>query len=382
MKKSLLAYLLAAGVTTGSLHAEEPFPIQFIALGGGAQAAQSAENSDDYDRPFGVAAIPSASDNPACACEPEYRKVRQHYIPTNYAQASGLLMHRVGTGLDRVLVTQGGASAVETSDLDDLTGGFQATLGWQLFGSAHHALELSYFGLYDWSESVTLTSPANNLSVVGITGITLPNFSLASAVDVDYSSNLYNAEFNYVRSFYHRGAKIDFLSGFRYVHLDESLGITSDNTTSFIIPLVPGIGTYDVDARNNLFGHQIGGRYSRPLGRWSLQTVGKAGVFLNDASVSQRLADTFDLPGPTPPALLTRSEDDRSIAALGELGIFGRRQLTDTWALRVGYQATGIGGVALATNQTNPLQTATDSGIDANGFFFMHGGVFGLEAAW
>src|SRR5690606_34062214 len=111
MKKSLLAYLLAAGVTTSSLQAEEPFPIQFIALGGGVQAAQSAENSDDYDRPFGVAAIPSASDNPACACEPEYRKFQQHHIPTNYAHASGLLMHRVGTGLDRVLVTQGGASA-------------------------------------------------------------------------------------------------------------------------------------------------------------------------------------------------------------------------------------------------------------------------------
>ncbi len=381
MKKSLLAYLLAAGVTTGSLQAEEPFPIQFIALGGGAQAAQAAENSGDYDRPFGVAAIPSASDTPACACEPEYRKVRQHYIPTNYAQASGLLMHRAGTGLERVLVTQGGASALETNDLDALTGGFQATLGWQLFGSAHHALEMSYFGLYDWNESATLTSSANNLSIVGITGLTLPNFTFASAVDVDYSSDLYNAEFNYVRSFYHRGAKIDFLSGFRYVHLDESLGITSNNTTTIpftTIPLVPGIGTYDVDVRNNLFGHQIGGRYSRPLGRWSLQTVGKAGVFLNDASSSQRLVDTVPLIG----ADVAVQSDRRSVAALGELGIFGRRQLTDTWALRLGYQATGIGGVALATNQANPLQPATSSGIDTDGFFFMHGGVFGLEAAW
>src|SRR5690606_10468196 len=112
--------------------------------------------------------------------------------------------------------------------------------------------------------------------------------------------DLYNAEFNYVRSFYHRGAKIDFLSGFRYVHLDESLGITSNNTTTIpftTIPLVPGIGTYDVDVRNNLFCHQIGGRYSRPLGSWSLQTVGKAGVFLNDASSSQRLVDTVPLIG-------------------------------------------------------------------------------------
>jgi len=388
MKKSLLAYLLAAGVTTGSLQAEEPFPIQFIALGGGAQAAQSAETSDDYDRPFGVTAIPSASDNPACACEPEYRKVRQHHIPTNYAQASGLLMHRVGTGLDRVLVTEDGDSALESSDLDDLTGGFQATLGWQLFGSAHHAVELSYFGLYDWNQTATLTDPTNDLAIPAITGILLANFDDASVVDVRYNSDLYNAEFNYVRSFYYRGAKIDFLSGFRYVHLDESFGITSDDTrTAPIIGAVaPGIGTYDVNARNNLFGHQIGGRYTRPLGRWSLQTVGKGGIFLNDASTSQRLVDTFDITGPFPPAPmitdLAASADDRSVAALGELGIFGRRQLTDTWALRVGYQATGIGGVALATNQATVLEPGTSSGIDTSGFFFMHGGVFGLEAAW
>ncbi len=375
MKKSLLACLLAAGMTTGALQAQEPFPIQFIALGGNTQTVPS----DDYDQPFDAATIPSASDAPAGDYQPEYRKPRQRYVPTNYAQASGLLMHRVSTGADRALVAQGVTSALETSDLDALTGGFQATIGWQLFGSAHHALELSYFGLYDWSESATLTSPANNLSVVGVTSVAFPNFSLASAVDVDYSSDLYNAEFNYVRSFYYQGAKIDFLSGFRYVHLDENLGITADNTTAIgSFPLVPGIGTYDVDVRNNLFGHQIGGRYSRPLGRWSLQTVGKAGVFLNDASSSQSLTDVTLLG----PVAVASESDRRSVAALGELGIFGRRQLTDTWALRVGYQATGIGGVALATNQTTPLELSTSAGIDTDGFFFMHGGVFGLEAAW
>lgn len=376
MKKSLLAYLLAASVTTGSIQAEEAFPIQFIALGGNPQAAQTAEADNDYDHPYDATTIPSASDTSAGVYGSEYRRPRQHYVPSSYAQASGLLMHRASTGADRALVTQGITSALETSDLDALTGGFQATIGWQLFGSAHHALELSYFGLYDWSESATLTSAADNLSVVGVTGLTLPNFTLASAVDVDYSSDLYNAEFNYVRSFYYQGAKIDFLSGFRYVHLDENLGITSDNT--LLGMFAPGVGTYDVDARNNLYGQQIGARFTRPFYRWSLQTVGKAGVFLNDASSSQNLTDGTLL-GPV--GFATES-DRRSVAALGELGIFGRRQLTSTWALRVGYQATGIGGVALATNQATPLELATSSGINTDGFFFMHGGVFGLEAAW
>jgi hypothetical protein len=376
MKKSLLAYLLAAGLTTASLQAEEPFPIKFIALGGGTQHIPSPENSDDYDRPFGVLAENSASDKSACACVPEYRQARQLCVPTHYAEASGLLMHRVTNG--RVLITEDGASVLDSSNLDDLTGGFQTTLGWQLFGSAHHAVELTYFGLYGWDQSESFTDLTNGLAVPGLAGILSPNFDDASQVNVQYNSDLYNAEFNYVRSFYHRGAKIDFLSGFRYIHLDESLAIQSDDTrTVFGFPLAPGIGTYAVDVRNNLFGHQIGGRYSRPLGRWSLQTVGKAGVFLNDASTSQRLGNTLIA---TP--ISSASEDDRSVAAMGEIGIFGRRQLTDTWAFKLGYQATGVGGVALATNQATPFEPETSSGVRADSFFFMHGGIFGLEAAW
>lgn len=391
MKKSLLAYLLAASVTAGSLQAEEPFPIKFIALGGGSQTAQATE-SDDDDRLLRdtAAGTSSKNDSSASAYESDFRKIRRHFVPSSYAQASGLLMHRVGTGLDRVLVTGGGDSLLEPNVLDALTGGFQTTLGWQLFGSAHDAIELGYFGLYGWSENATFTDPGGSLTVTGFPGLTpvvFPNFSDAESVAVRYDSDLYNAEFNYVRSFYNRGAKIDFLSGFRYVHLDESLGIASDNTDTLLgTAIAPGEGTYDVNARNNLFGFQVGGRYSRPFGRWSLQTTGKAGIFLNDASTSQRLADTVDLLGPIPPGPVTTvinsSADDRSIAALGEVGIFGRRQLTDTWALRLGYQATGIGGVALAMNQATPFEPGTSSGIRSDGFFFMHGGVFGLEATW
>jgi hypothetical protein len=118
--------------------------------------------------------------------------------------------------------------------------------------------------------------------------------------------------------------------------------------------------------------------YSRPLGRWSLQTVGKAGLFLNDASMSRNLSDA----GPLGITALTSSESDQSIAALGEIGLFARRQLTDTWALKVGYQGTGIGGVALATDQQTPFETQTTAGIRNDSFFFMHGGILGLEAAW
>src|SRR5690606_14398357 len=101
---------------------------------------------------------------------------------------------------------------------DDLTGGFQAMVGRQLFGSAHSAVELSFFGLYDWNERASFSGGGLGVPGLGLeTTLYNPNFVLPSDVDLRYDSSLYNVEFNYVRSFYARRAKIDFLSGFRYV---------------------------------------------------------------------------------------------------------------------------------------------------------------------
>src|SRR5690606_10340091 len=78
-------------------------------------------------------------------------------VPARYGEVSGLLMHRVGAGFDRVLAIDtgglGGADtpAISTGDFDSaLTGGFQTMIGWHLFGSAHSAVELGFYGLYGW----------------------------------------------------------------------------------------------------------------------------------------------------------------------------------------------------------------------------------------
>src|SRR5690606_38447375 len=144
-------------------------------------------------------------DNSACACVPEYRKARQLCVPTHYAEASGLLMHRVGTSYDRFLVLDNdtGAGLVETGDLQsDLTGGFQTLIGWQLFGSPNTAVELSFFGLYGWDDRVSISDPGNDLLISGFDALPVltptPNFDNASQVDLRYSSDLYNFEANLI----------------------------------------------------------------------------------------------------------------------------------------------------------------------------------------
>jgi hypothetical protein len=127
---------------------------------------------------------------------------------------------------------------------------------------------------------------------------------------------------------------------------------------------------------------QLGGRLTRPLGsRWGIQFVGKAGAFYNASQQRQRVSDFPD----DPAELVLRNSFGRrdGVAMLGELGVVLLRQINDDWTLRIGYNALGIGGLALATDQLDFTDTF-DSGTAMynNGWIFAHGGLIGLERTW
>jgi hypothetical protein len=68
---------------------------------------------------------------------------------------------------------------------------------------------------------------------------------------------------------------------------------------------------------------------------------------------------------------------------LAEIGVTLIRPITNVWALRIGYDALGLGGVALAPNQLD-FGFGPDSGTDlhSEGWLFLHGAHAGLEASW
>lgn len=192
-------------------------------------------------------------------------------------------------------------------------------------------------------------------------------------IDANYQSDFHNFELNCIKSCCLCEDQIDFLCGFRFIYLDERFTLTGDDSDE-------GVGVYNIDSENYLYGLQFGGRYTRNLCNWSLQLTGKAGLFLNDARQSQTIFDD-----PDDFNIRDASGRGNQVAALGEIGVIAIKPLSDTWSFRVGYQALGLGGLALATDQldfSDNLDGSSGTGIDTYGWIFLHGGLVGLEATW
>jgi long-subunit fatty acid transport protein len=68
---------------------------------------------------------------------------------------------------------------------------------------------------------------------------------------------------------------------------------------------------------------------------------------------------------------------------MADLNLSVAYRLTDVFALRAGYNAIWIGGVALAPNQWD-FGASTDAGknLDPTGSIFLNGLSVGLDAAW
>ncbi|MCE9527444.1 MAG: BBP7 family outer membrane beta-barrel protein [Planctomycetales bacterium] len=301
-----------------------------------------------------------------------------------YFQADGLYWGRVGTGCNQVLAidsnaTSGSDTLLQTSNLNfNGTGGMRLLFGWTpdpCRGCTRCcAYEVGYFGLFGWQAHARVQG-SGNLAIPGDLGVASNNFFGADALDINYRSSLHNLEFNCVKTCCLCDATLDFLCGFRFITLQERFTIAGTD-------LQEGTSSYDVKANNYLYGGQLGGRYTRHYSCWSLQLTGKAGVFLNDMSQSQVVTDFPNVGGPFFLRNRIRA-DGTGVAALGEIGATAIRPINDTWSLRLGYMALGLGGVALAPDQLDFTDNFNSgSNLQKNGWIFVHGAVMGAEARW
>ena len=298
--------------------------------------------------------------------------------PCVYFQADVLYWDRIGTGCSDVLVidTDDGSSLLSTDDLDfDGAGGMRFLVGWRPRSCVDCcAWELSYWGLYNWNADAVVTG-AGDLGIPGDLGLASNNFFLADRIAADYRSELHNVEMNCVKSCCMRDIRLDFLIGFRYLALNDQLSLIATD-------LQEGTSSYDIQTHNDLYGLQFGGRAVRPLGcRWGLELTGKAALMFNDVLANQQVTDFPNTPG----AFVLRDASDSSdgVAMLAELGIVLIRPLNECWNLRAGYNAIGIGGLALAPDQIDFTATATSgTEIHNTGWIFAHGATLGLERRW
>ncbi len=268
-----------------------------------------------------------------------------------------------------------GPSPETALDARDLQSGMAAGPRFTIFRHTgdHGAIEFNYFRVQDFTAARSLPGTDGGYAFAEDLLCCSPITPL-NEVDAAMSSELQSFEIN--RRIPTDG-RVQWLAGFRWVQWNESIGL--DVATD-----LPGqaIGI-DTDTNNDLYGMQIGADtiLLRTSGPFWIEGLGKAGVFYNRSSQFTSYAITL------PPDQVAGGTDTSRAAFVGELGVTGVWQMNDWLALRVGWVAFWLGGLAMAPNQLDqqclicqdkPVRQATDTG----GSVFLTGLSIGLEGRW
>ncbi|MCY2993786.1 MAG: BBP7 family outer membrane beta-barrel protein [Planctomycetota bacterium] len=330
---------------------------------------------------------------PSCSlCPSVYGSVESLFLERNNGSAAQPLVLAVTNVGGTSTIT---STVISTPDLQfGFEPGVRALLGARLRDG--WAVESSYLGLWSTMSRVSAFRPDDKPG--DYTRLTIPVplgkinnvFRDADWIGIDYSSQLHSVDLNLVccRCCYSdcgdckmSGRSFEWMAGFRYLNLNETLQIHGTTSADSGPPLSgnpPFKGLYQVDTSNNLYGAQLGARWRRCRGRWSLEATGKAGIYLNDAQQQQQIVDA--VPNP-----LWRDESAGGgrVAFVGEISLSGIYQLTNVWGLRTGYNLLAIEGVALAPDQLDfsELEHAGNQ-LFSGGGVLLHGVSLGLEARW
>ncbi|MBP6944261.1 MAG: hypothetical protein KBB79_05190 [Candidatus Omnitrophica bacterium] len=325
--------------------------------------------------------------------------------------AEALVLARFGTAR-RVLVEKvpgsehfanvSTATSTDVLNSTDLEQGY--TPGFRL-GAAYHFnpkydISVSYSRINDWdtTESVGPNSPPDWLVMKAPGGFfQTQDFSFQS-MTWDYSTKLHNAELSVQNQYSDR---IKILAGFRWLQLSEDLQGTippkdrilplwkvDPNLTLYDVARIenlPGIPNtedlppfWDTSTRNNLYGFQAGADIKLfGRGRFSVNGLVKAGGYWNHASESTVVSIEKKLFG-------SSARTDRP-AFVGEAGLQCKYQFSNGLALKVGYEALWLEGIALAPSQIektnctfNPV-SVTAQGVNSDSNTLFHGVTAGLE---
>lgn len=355
--------------------ADDPLPLPSLQFGSGFDAASGIPGATDG---LGSCITP-LPDISVCATR-----------SWRYAVVEVLAMQRDNQSCDRPLVidTATNQTAIATSDLNPgVALGGRAFYGH--YGESGWGWEAGYLGVYGMTSSQTRTGP-ETLQLAGpmASALQIP-YGAADVVVADYTSMINSGEINIFKSCHQSrgdrcggcqgGCVVDWLGGFRYVNISEQADLAFTCCTTE--PAGPFTSSYDVETSNNLIGGQFGGRASRTWRRWAVDGWAKTGVFANLQSQSQ--APIVDPSNPGLPYRDARSSNDVAPAMMADLNLSVAYRLTDVFALRAGYNAIWIGGVALAPNQWD-FDNSADAGknLDPTGSIFLNGLSVGLDAAW
>jgi hypothetical protein len=288
--------------------------------------------------------------------------------PRWYVDAGAVILHRNRVGNDPIMQpTTLGILPIITGHEDPFgwNGDLDITVGYRT--DCCNAWEVRYFGDPGADASASIDFIARYGGPASYTIATGGPFVLLS-FGVNYETDLHSIELNQRHSV---TDNITFLSGFRYLEVDENLKFNL--TVLNVIPLA----TYAWSDDNHLFGGQIGTDLalwnSGPFRFNSIFKGGLYGVESDNAFTNQTIFSTTVRNGAT----------DSDVAFVGEIDLMGTYSICRNVALRGGYQLLWIDGVALASD--NAAATNPGNGgavIDTNGQLFYHGATVAMEFTW
>jgi hypothetical protein len=265
-------------------------------------------------------------------------------------QANALLLERSRPHSSPVLINGG----VVEINAHDFVFNWQAGPDISLFRrlSADRALELRYFNVAPCQSTISST---------------VPPFFQQNPIDFTaiYETQLYNAEVN-LRQASMSGDWLTWLAGFRWLAFSERLERRSTG----------GIQYEKYSTVNYLCGGQLGAdvRLWSRGGPWSVNSIGKVGLFGNSATSRFEVVQAIPFPG--------SANHDAQLAFVGELGVIAAYQWNERLRLRGGYELLWIEGVAVAGDQPAALNIFSGEGINSQGGAFFHGFTGGFELIW
>ncbi len=296
-------------------------------------------------------------------------------------------------------------------DLDfDPEAGVRVTLGHRF--SPRCSIEGSYFGVQDFNSAFVVTDPGGRLFGV-LNGFGTmqqpifpsppfpPTFGLGNNTTIqsgEYFSELNSFEVNLLYNVCELtlcteagGAScgrvaLELLGGFRYFGLEEFFALRTRG--NFIPPLIAdptATADYTIDAENDMYGVQIGGRLTFGLrDAVSIRLDGKVAFLANGAEQTTAASLTFGVPFPIAVTLPQKQSDIRS-SILGQLGVVLQYDLTSYLSLRGGYELLWLNDRVLAPLQLDPTvarNTAVAPILNDDGTTMFYGATFGLEVRY
>jgi len=291
----------------------------------------------------------------------------------------------------------GGPIVLDTTDLDfdnESSFRFSAMFQW----GAGSDIEFTYFGLFFWDSSASVTDPGNLLfspfSDFGNNPAGFTETDFANFASIDYESSFDSFEVNFRQRWMAPNCRYQgsCLCGFRYFKLDEDFNyfvqatVPGDPAADPPIPDTLAALQNNINVHNNMVGAQIGGDiWMCIVPGLRIGAEGKAAVLGNHIAVENTITTNVPVDGGVPPPSVEDIVED-DVSFLGEANIIVTYRLNYNWTLRGGYTFLYVDGVALAPENFNSdppfVNGPRQEFLNDNGAVFYHGWFGGAEYLW